>query len=117
MNPDDTGGPQAGGDAAPQANVWLHYGDPDEEEYEDYIVGSREGLIQLRERIDEALLEGVSCFEHPDIQFDGVRLDERPDPEPPRLHPSYECIWSWGCLLLIAMILCLAVVGFWTLFF
>lgn len=98
-------------------NVWLHYGDPTDEEYEDCIIGSREGLLQLRDRIDEALLEGSAWFEHPDIQFDGVRVDDRPDPEPPREHPCYECVWAWGCLLLIATVLCLAVVGVWSLFF
>lgn len=117
MKMDDADAPQAAGDGGSQPNVWLHYGDPVEEEFEDFIVGSREGLLELRDRIDEALLEGVAYFEHPDIQFDGVRVDDRPDPEPPRVHPCYECVWAWGCLLLVALILCLAVVGVWTLFF
>ncbi len=99
-----------------EPDVWLHYGDPDDEAFEDCIIGSRKGLLQLRDRIDEALREGDAWFEHPDIQFDGVKLDDSPDPEPPRERCCYECIWAWGALLLIAVILVLAVVGAWSLF-
>ena len=81
-------------------------------EYEDALVGDREGLIYLRDKIDEALATDEEiCFSDDDIinDFTYIKYGERDlsavDGD------NEDNIWKFGCLTIIVILMALIVLG------
>ncbi len=90
--------------------VWASYGHGADGEIEDFIVGSREGLLRLKEHIEIAIESGESLMtDDMGLQFNGVRrLDIVKEPPCEGWESS---LLGWGCLAIILATLTLAVIG------
>ena len=90
--------------------VWASYGHGSDGETEDFLVGSRAGLLRLKEHIEIAIESGESLIaDDMGLQFNGVRrLDIEKDPPPESWKSS---LLGWGCLALLVATLALAVIG------
>ncbi len=90
--------------------VWASYGHGTNGEYEDFLVGSRAGLLRLKEHIEIAVESGESLTAADvGLQFNGVRrLDIEKDPPSERWESS---LFGWGCFGIVITILVLAGIG------
>ena len=105
---------QTPADCSDTSGLWLRYGDPSDYSYEDYIVGSRQGLIALKAAIDQVLAdpEGICSFEQPGIIFSGLKRSDSPDPG--SSSPTQQALGKWvgvGCLALLGTTIVLAAIG------
>lgn len=91
------------------APPWVRYGTSSEHEV---IIGSPAGLQKLRDHIGKAISDGESIISETDMWFSGVRCKASPEDEPTDGGSS---LATWGCLLLVATVLFLALYGGWTL--
>jgi hypothetical protein len=99
--------PENKADSTPSSpSDWASYGTTDKDE--NFIVGSPEGLRELRDHIDKAIAEGESFISNTHIQFNGVRCRTSPEDEP---SDSGNSLATWGCLFILGTILFLAVMG------
>ena len=70
---------------------WIAHGS-DWAQYEDLLIGDKEGLIALRQAIDDALAKGEGSLSDSDSEFRAVRVvDNYPDQD---VDPK-----SWGSRL------------------
>ena len=90
--------------------VWASYGHGTDGEMEDFLVGSRAGLLRLKEHIEIAIDSGESLMaDDVGLQFNGIRrLDLEKDPPQEGLGSA---LLGWGCLALAIAVLILAVIG------
>jgi hypothetical protein len=95
--------------------VWARFCEGENGAMDYFIIGSRAGLVRLKEHIESAIEKGESVIvDEPGIAFAGIRVEEDAGPEG-------EMGWkekavSAGCLGLLIAILLLAVWGFASLF-
>lgn len=110
-----TSGPPEGGQKTDPKTVWASYGHATGAETEDFLVGSRAGLLRLKEHIEIAIESGESLMaDDMGLDFRGVRrLDiEKDDPPSDGWGSS---LLGWGCLVLLIATLVLAVIGLMSL--
>ena len=90
--------------------VWASYGDGAEGETEDFLIGSRAGLLRLKEHIAIAIESGESLMsDGMGLEFNGVRcVDREKDPRP---EPWESSLLALGCFALVIATLVLAAIG------
>jgi hypothetical protein len=95
--------------------VWASYGCGSDGEIEDFLVGSRAGLLRLKEHIDIAIESGKSLISNdPGILFNGVQLLDVEKEDPPE--SRYSPLLDWGGCIILITILTLAALGLKSLF-
>lgn len=82
------------------------------ERYEDLLIGDREGLLALRQAIDDALANGESRLQDCGTEFKAVRVvDTYPDEERPSI-PVRARISAMIVLALMLFLLICCIYGF-----
>ena len=80
---------------------WIAHGS-ETAEHEDFLIGNRQGLEELKIAVEVALRDGESFFQQPGIEYNGIRLVEQ---DPRKVDaPSNDFrgkLFGAGCLLLL----------------
>ena len=78
---------------------------------EDFIVGSPDGLRELRDHIDEAIQSGASIIQNTQIEIIGVRCSKSLSNVPPKSQSWELTLNQFGYFALVFAILALAAYG------